>query len=227
LLEPLAPDVPPRRGSLAALGPLRLSAAGAVTVLALSSTGHVVVLAALLAVLVAQPLAVGAVLLAGLAVLERWGTPSLEAIVGAQSVLGAGGVVGPATAAASAWFAAAALVLASPGADGHDDDLAGDGDDDHETPSRRRLSRLSRFPRPRPAALVTAVAAGSTAALVVAGPAFSVDLPVRLGATAVAVVVAAAVSSLRWQQATAALALVAALVAAALGAAVTNGRVGL
>jgi hypothetical protein len=71
------------------------------------------------------------------------------------------------------------------------------------------------------------VATGSTAALVVAGPAFSVDLPVRLGATAVAVVVAAAVSSLRWQQATAALALVAALVAAALGAAVTNGRVGL
>ncbi|MDQ3305980.1 MAG: hypothetical protein M3535_08390 [Actinomycetota bacterium] len=230
MLEPLAPDVPPRRGSLAALGPLRLSAAGAVTVLALSSTGHVVVLAALLAVLVAQPLAVGAVLLAGLAVLERWGTPSLEAIVGAQSVLGAGGVVGPATAAASAWFAAAALVLASPRADGHDDDMAGDGDDDHETPSRRRLSRLPRLPRlprPRPAALVTAVATGSTAALVVAGPAFSVDLPVRLGATAVAVVVAAAVSSLRWQQATAALALVAALVAAALGAAVTNGRVGL
>ncbi|MGI8758899.1 MAG: hypothetical protein ACR2K0_06290, partial [Acidimicrobiales bacterium] len=73
-------------------------------------------MAAALAVLVARPVAVGAVLFAGLAVLERWGTPSLSAVAGAQSVLGPGGAIGPAAAAASAWFAAAALVLASPGA---------------------------------------------------------------------------------------------------------------
>ncbi|MGI8984057.1 MAG: hypothetical protein ACR2HM_05935, partial [Acidimicrobiales bacterium] len=66
-------------------------------------------LVVLLSVLVAHPAAVGAVLLAGVAVLQRWGTPSLDAVAGAQSVLGAGGVVGPEAAAASAWFAAAAL----------------------------------------------------------------------------------------------------------------------
>ncbi|MDP8987220.1 MAG: hypothetical protein M3N11_02600, partial [Actinomycetota bacterium] len=72
----------------------------------------------LLAVAVASPAAAGAVLFAGLAVLERWGTASLEAVAGAQSVLGPGGVVGPTAAAASAWLAAAALVLASPSSGG-------------------------------------------------------------------------------------------------------------
>ncbi|MDP8953338.1 MAG: hypothetical protein M3N37_00140 [Actinomycetota bacterium] len=220
LLEPPDPNVPPRSGSLAALGPLRLSAAGAATVLALSSTGHIGVLVALLAVLVAQPLAVGAVLLAGLAVLERWGSPSLEAVAGAQSVLGAGGVVGPATAAASAWFAAAALVLASPRAGGGDDGGGYDvGGPDAPVGSQRRGSRAG--------ALVVALATGSAAALVVAGPELAVDLPVRLGATAAAVVVAAVVSSQRWQYLSAGLALAAAVAAAALGATVTTGRVGL
>ena len=219
LLAPPDPHVPPRPGSLAALGPLRLSAAGAATVLALSSTGHVGVLAVVLAVVVAQPLAVGAVLLAGLAVFERWGTPSLEAVAGAQAVLGPGGVVGPAAAAASTWFAAAALVLASPRAVGRNDGDRDDAVNPVDDRSRRRL--------PRPAALVVALATGSAAALVVAGPALAVDLPVRLGATAAAVVVAAVVASQRWQLVSAGLALVAAVVAAVLGAVVTSGRVGL
>ncbi len=160
----------------------------------------------------AQPLGVGAVLLAGLAVLERWGSPSLEAVAGAQSVLGPGGVVGPASAAASAWFTAAALVLASPRAAGREDDAA---------------AGSSRRHRLRPAALVVALATGSTAALVVAGPELAVDLPLRLGATVLAVALAVVVSSQRWQVVSAGLALVAGVVAAALGAAVTSGRVGL
>ena len=53
--------------------------------------------------------------LAGLAFAARWGTTSLDAISGAQAVLGPAGVVGPPLAAASAWCGAAALVLAVPG----------------------------------------------------------------------------------------------------------------
>ncbi len=164
-----------------------------------------------LAVLVAQPFAVGAVVLAGLTVLERWGSPSLEAVAGAQSVLGPGGLVGPASAAASAWLAAVALVLASPHVG---DRNAGDGG----TARSRR--------RPSAAAVLVALAMGSAAALVVAGPSFSDDLPIRLGATAVAVAVSAVVSSQRAQLVTAGAALAAAVVAAGLGAAVISSRIG-
>lgn len=212
LLEPLDPHLPARPGSLAALGPLRLSAAGAAVVLAVSSTGHIAVLAVLLAVLVAQPAAVGAVLLAGIAVLERWGTPSLDAVAGAQSVLGPGGIVGPEAAAASAWFAALALVLAAPRLAGDDAGPAGER-------AGRRL--------PPGGALVGALALGAAAAAAVAGPDFETGGLLRLGATAGAVLVAAVVSSLRWPQVTAGLALAAGIVAAALGVTVATGRMGL
>ena len=213
-LEPLDPYLPARPGSLAALGPLRLTAAGAAVVLAVSSTGHVAVLAVLLAVLVGQPAAVGAVLLAGIALLERWGTPSLDAVAGAQSVLGPGGFVGPRAAAASAWFAALALVLASPRLASDDADSAA-----MPGPTRRRL--------PPGGALVAALALGAAAAAAVAGPDFETGGLLRLGATAGAVLVAAVVSSLRWPKVTAGLALIAGVVAAALGVAVATGRMGL
>jgi hypothetical protein len=48
------------------------------------------------------------------AVAVRWGTTSLGAMSGAQSLLGAAGWVGPGLAAASCWCAAAALVVAAP-----------------------------------------------------------------------------------------------------------------
>jgi hypothetical protein len=213
LLEPPDPHVPARTGSLAALGPLRLSAAGAAVVLSVSSTGHVVVLAVVLAVLVAHPAAVGAVLLAGIAILGRWGTPSLDAVAGAQSVLGPGGFVGPQTAAASAWFAALALVLAAPRVIG-DDTEAG------EKPGKtgRRL--------PPGGALVASLALGAAAAAV-AGPALDTGGLLRLGATAGAALLATVVSSLRWPQVTAGLALVAGIVAATLGGVVATGRMGL
>lgn len=82
----------------------------------MSSSGEVVLLGALMAVAGGTPGGAGTVVLALVAVALRWGETSLDAISGAQSVLGAGGVVGPALAAASSWCAAAALVLGNPGA---------------------------------------------------------------------------------------------------------------
>ncbi len=171
-----------------------------------------VALVVLLSVLVAHPAAVGAVSLAGIAVLQRWGTPSLEAVAGAQSVLGAGGVVGPEAAAASAWFTAAALVLATP----HPG-----GDDADPTPASGKRRR------PATGTLVAALALGAAAAAAVVGPDFDDGLVVRLAGTAVAVVLATVVASLRHQKVTAVLALVAGVLAAAFATVVASGRVGL
>lgn len=85
--------------------------AGAVA-LALSSSGEVVLLAVLLGIAAGEVLAGAVAVLATGSVAIRWGTTSLDAIAGAQSVLGPGVAVGPAAAAASTWCAAAALVLA-------------------------------------------------------------------------------------------------------------------
>lgn len=211
-LEPPGSHVPALTGTLAALGPLRLGAAGAAGVLALSSTGHVLALAVLLAVLVAQPAAVGAVLLAGIAILQRWGSPSLEAVAGAQSVLGPGGLVGPQAAAASAWLAGIALVLAAARPTGIDPDDAPTG---------------TGKPRLGGGTLVTSLALGAAAAAAVAGPDFSSAGVLRLATTIVAVSVATIVASLRLPQVTAALALVAGLLAAGLATAVASGRLGL
>jgi hypothetical protein len=86
-------------------------AAGAV-VLGAASRGEVVVLGLLLAALALRPTTVLAVAGALLASSWRWGSTSLEALAGAQAVLGPAGGVGPTAAAAGAWLGAAALVLA-------------------------------------------------------------------------------------------------------------------
>lgn len=80
-------------------------------VLALSSTGEVVLLAVLLGMAAGDLLAGAVAMLATLAVALRWGTTSLDAIAGAQTVLGPAALVGPVAAAASSWCAAAALIL--------------------------------------------------------------------------------------------------------------------
>jgi hypothetical protein len=106
-VEPPRPDVPHR----ATLTAQRPALAAAATALALSSHGNVLLLAALLALVAARPApGVAAVLAAGSAVV-RWGSPSLGAIAGAQSVLGPAVTVGPSAAAASAACAAVAIVL--------------------------------------------------------------------------------------------------------------------
>jgi hypothetical protein len=82
--------------------------------MASTSSGDVLLLGVLLG-LAAADLAIGATgVVVGLAVVGRWGTSSLAALAGAQAVVGAAGVTGPALLAASAWCGAAALILAAP-----------------------------------------------------------------------------------------------------------------
>lgn len=78
------------------------------------STGDVVLLGVLLGVATGDIVAAVAVAVAAFSMAARWGSTSLGAIAGAQAVLGPGGILGSVVASASAWFAAAALVLASP-----------------------------------------------------------------------------------------------------------------
>lgn len=68
----------------------------------------------LVALVLASRAGAVAALLATSAVLVRWGSPSLTAVAGDQAVLGPAIVVGSTAAAASAWLAAAAIVLAVP-----------------------------------------------------------------------------------------------------------------
>jgi hypothetical protein len=93
---------------------LRLAAVAAAATLALTSSGEVVLLGVVLG-LAAADVATGAVtVVACLALAVRWGATSLDALAGAQAVLGPGGAVGPPSAMAASWCAAGALVLASP-----------------------------------------------------------------------------------------------------------------
>lgn len=82
--------------------------------LAGAGTGHLLLLGALLAVVVATRLGAVASLVATVAVMVRWGGPSLAAVAGGQAVLGPAVTLGSTTAAMSALLAAAALVLVAP-----------------------------------------------------------------------------------------------------------------
>jgi len=82
--------------------------------MAAASVGDVLVLGVVLAVVTADLMAGAGAALAGVSVLVRFGTSSLEALAGNQAVLGGAGWTGSAAAAASAWCAAAALVAAAP-----------------------------------------------------------------------------------------------------------------
>lgn len=90
---------------------LRTGAGAGAAVLALSSSGEVVLLAVLLGVAAGELLAGVVAMLAVGSVAIRWGTTSVDAITGAQTVLGPAAAVGPLVAAASTWCAAAALIL--------------------------------------------------------------------------------------------------------------------
>lgn len=92
---------------------LRTGAALAAVVLALLSRGDTSVLAVALVTAAWRPAAVS-VVVALLAASWRWGSTSLEAIAGAQSVLGPAVLVGPTSAAAAAGLAAVTLLLAAP-----------------------------------------------------------------------------------------------------------------
>ena len=85
--------------------------ATAALLLAASSRGEVIVLGVALVASRPRPTALLAVAGALAATAWRWGSTSLEALAGAQAVLGPAGGVGPTAAAASSWLAAAAVVL--------------------------------------------------------------------------------------------------------------------
>jgi hypothetical protein len=114
-VEPLGADVPAGTGlTLSTSTTIRLGAGAAALLLAVLSRGDVLVLAVLLAVIAWRPLAVIAVGPALVAGGWRWGSTALEAIAGAQAVLGPAGTVGSTASAASAWVAAGAVVLVTP-----------------------------------------------------------------------------------------------------------------
>lgn len=86
----------------------------AAAVLAAVSAGHLLVLGALVAFVARSRVGAAAALLAVLAVLVRWGGPSLSALGGGQAVLGPAVLVGSVAAGASALLAAVAIALLAP-----------------------------------------------------------------------------------------------------------------
>lgn len=160
--------------SAAPLDVVRTSAAGAAVVLAVLSRGDVLVLAALLVVVAWRPAAV-AVVPALVASAWRWGSTSLDALAGAQAVLGPAALVGPTSAAVASVSAALAILVGVPG---------------------RPLGEASPNRRPR-GRLMVAVATGAAVAAVVAGPGVGGEIWVRVAVGAVASVGAAGVARLR------------------------------
>lgn len=146
------------------------AAASAVAVLAATSTGSMVLAALLVGVATADRRSAGAALLAVVATSLRFRTATFDDLAGIQSVLGLAGTVGPATAAASAWLGAAAVLLAA----------------------RVPPAATSALPE-RVRAVVPALACGLLAAALVAGPGPS-DLGVRVLASVAGVALASGVS---------------------------------
>ena len=158
----------PGAGRLLPSGVVVTAAAAGAATLALSSTGSMVVAAVLLAVAVADPRGALALVLAVASVAVRFSTVTFDDVAGIQSVLGPAGNVGPPTGAASAWLAAAAVLVAL------------------------------RRPAARAAGALVAVAGGALAAVIVAGPGPSdlgLRLASTLAATVIA---AAVLATDRW-----------------------------
>ena len=112
LVEPPRPQLLAGRTGTARL---RLAAAAAALVLVGTSSGDVFVVAVLLGAVASDAIGFGALLLATVATVARWGSSGLPALAGGQAVLGAAGVYGTAAAVGSAWYAAATFALVSPG----------------------------------------------------------------------------------------------------------------
>ena len=111
-VEPPGADLPGHRPLTNATVGASAAAGGAV-VLAVGGQGQLAVAVVLAVLALGAPLAGAAMLVASAAVATRWGSVTLDAVVGAQHVLGPGGTVGAATDAAACWAAAAAFVLAT------------------------------------------------------------------------------------------------------------------
>ena len=176
-MEP--PRARPARGPRTQLKTLRIAALAAASVLAIASKGDVAVLAAALVIgagssqrrSVAVPATAAVAIVLALATASmRVGATSLRAISGAQSVLGPAGWNGSSAAVVATWLAAAAVLCAA-----------------------RPFSEARSWRATAPVAL----AFGSTAAAIAAGPGPGGAIAVRVAATIVATVVAGAVVAMR------------------------------
>ncbi|MBI1844667.1 MAG: hypothetical protein HYR89_08685 [Actinobacteria bacterium] len=134
----------------------------------MSSKGDLAILVVLLAFVARERLAALGILAAGAGVVVRYGTGSLSALAGSQSVLGPAGLVGPPAQAVGAWLAAIALIAAGALLGGAPRPLPGDD---------------LTVPRPARAPWIVAMAFGAAATAVVVGPSASRGLLLRLGAT--------------------------------------------
>jgi len=146
--------------------------------MAVSSRGDVLVLALLLGLAAAQLESGVATVLAGVAVLLRWGTTSLGALAGAQAVLGAAGLTGPTPAAMSSWLSAVAIVGAA-------------------APFQTHARPTDDQSRGRALLVLAALPFGLAAAAVAAGSGPGGNLPLRAAVSVVAVMVAAGAAALR------------------------------
>lgn len=152
-----------------ALSTLRLIAATSAVVLALSSKGDITILVTLLAFVSHERKSTLGILAVGASVVFRYGTSSLEALAGAQSVLGPAGLVGPTGLALSAWLGSLCLLCAGFGLG--TTPLRGDG---VEASQAQGL----------PPSLV-ALALGASASVLTVGPSISRGLLLRAVSTAV------------------------------------------
>ena len=177
LVEPPRPQLPARSASLSRIpaSAVPLALAGAALLLAVTSRGDAIVLGVVLILLAGHRLAVPAVATALLASSWRWGATSLEALSGAQAVLGPAGGVGPPAAAVGSWLAGVAILLA--GARGTE--VAG---------------------RLEPVDVARSTAIGAAVAAVLAGPAPGGDLGVRVVVGFGVAVAASGLSYLRGQR---------------------------
>lgn len=186
---------------------VRTGAAVAALVLAVLSRGDALVLAALLALAAWRPPAL-VVIPALVASSWRWGSTSLEALAGAQAVLGPAGLVGPPAAAAASWLAGIALLLSAPV------EVGGTWEPGRVPAAPNvRPGRVSRLVEGMagpirashaPNVLVGTIAVGAAVAAVVAGPAPGGALWVRGAAIVIASVVARSIA--RWRAGRAAVA---------------------
>ncbi len=159
-----------------ALGPFRLTAAAGAIVLAVSSRGDIAILVALLAIVANNRQVTLGLITLGAGVIVNYGTGSLSALAGSQSVLGPAGLVGPVLQVVGVWTTAFALVISG---------IATLGDELFER-KREKQAGGSNEQNTMNAPWLVALAFGASTAGLVMGPSAARGFFLRVGATILA-----------------------------------------
>lgn len=159
-----------------ALGPFRLTAAAGAIVLAVSSRGDIAILIALLAIVANNRQVTLGLIALGAGVIVKYGTGSLSALAGSQSVLGPAGLYGPFLQVAGVWTAAFALVLSG----------IATLRDESFVRKRKKQAGGSNEQNTINAPWLVALAFGASATGLVMGPSAARGLLLRVGATILA-----------------------------------------